>query len=31
VTGPIHERGLIRVAAFDRNGRRGLVAAIDRR
>ncbi|WP_229411097.1 MULTISPECIES: family 20 glycosylhydrolase [unclassified Massilia] len=31
VTGPIGERGMIRVAAFDRNGRRGLVASIDRR
>jgi hexosaminidase len=31
VTGPILERGMIRVAAFDRNGRRGLVAGIDRR
>jgi hexosaminidase len=31
VTGPITERGLIKVAAFDRNGRRGLVASIDRR
>jgi hexosaminidase len=31
VTGPITERGLIRVAAFDRNGRRGLVASVDRR
>ena len=31
VTGPITERGLIQVAAFDRNGRAGLVARIDRR
>jgi hexosaminidase len=31
VTGPIEERGLIKVAAFGRNGRRGLVASIDRR
>ena len=31
VTGPIAERGLIQVAAFDRNGRPGLVARIDRR
>ncbi len=31
VTGPITETGVIRVAAFDRNGRRGLVAGIDRR
>jgi hexosaminidase len=31
VDGPIAERGLIKVAAFDRNGRRGLVASIDRR
>jgi hexosaminidase len=31
VTGPIMERGMIRVAAFGRNGRRGLVAAIERR
>jgi hexosaminidase len=31
VTGPITERGLIRVAAFDRKGRRGLVASVDRR
>jgi hexosaminidase len=31
VTGPIAERGLIQVAAFDRNGRSGLVARIDRR
>jgi hexosaminidase len=31
VTGPITERGLIKVAAFDRNGRAGLVASIDRR
>jgi hexosaminidase len=31
VTGPITERGLLKVAAFDRNGRRGLVASIDRR
>jgi hexosaminidase len=29
VTGPIGEHGSIRVAAFDRNGRRGAVAAID--
>jgi hexosaminidase len=31
VTGPIEERGLIKVAAFGRNGRRGLVASIDSR
>ena len=31
VTGPIVERGLIQVAAFDRNGRPGLVARLDRR
>jgi len=31
VTGPIVERGLVKVAAFDRTGRRGLVASIDRR
>ncbi|WP_288381446.1 family 20 glycosylhydrolase [uncultured Massilia sp.] len=31
VTGPILERGTIRVAAFDRNGRRGAVAAIESR
>jgi len=31
VDGPIMERGLIRVAAFDRNGRRGASASIDRR
>jgi hexosaminidase len=31
VDGPIEERGTIKVAAFDRNGRRGLVASIDRR
>lgn len=31
VDGPILERGLIKVAAFARNGRRGLVASIDRR
>jgi hexosaminidase len=31
VTGPIPERGLIKVAAFDRKGRPGLVASIDRR
>jgi hexosaminidase len=31
VQGPIMERGLIKVAAFDRKGRRGLVASIDRR
>lgn len=31
VTGPIAERGTIQVAAFDRNGRRGLVARIERR
>jgi hexosaminidase len=30
VTGPIRERGVIQVAAFDRNGRRGLVARIER-
>lgn len=29
VTGPIAERGTIRVAAFDRNGRRGGVASIE--
>ncbi|WP_229429288.1 family 20 glycosylhydrolase [Massilia sp. ST3] len=29
VTGPIAERGTIRVAAFDRRGRRGAVAAIE--
>ena len=31
VSGPIAERGLIQVAAFDRNGRRGLVASVERR
>lgn len=31
VTGPIAEKGLIKVAAFDRTGRRGLVASVDRR
>jgi hexosaminidase len=31
VTGPIMDRGVIKVAAFDRTGRRGLVASIDRR
>jgi hexosaminidase len=31
VDGPIEARGMIKVAAFDRNGKRGLVAAIDRR
>lgn len=31
VTGPIAERAIIQVAAFDRNGRPGLVARIDRR
>ncbi|GAB3453804.1 family 20 glycosylhydrolase [Massilia terrae] len=30
VTGPIAEHGVIQVAAFDRNGRRGLVARVDR-
>ena len=30
VIGPIEERGTIKVAAFDRKGRRGLVASIDR-
>jgi len=30
VTGPIAERGVIKVAAFDRTGRRGLVASIER-
>ena len=30
VTGPITERGTIKVAAFDRNGRRGLVASVER-
>lgn len=30
VEGPIMERGTIQVAAFDRNGRRGLVARLDR-
>jgi hexosaminidase len=30
VDGPIVERGLIKVAAFDRKGRAGLVASIDR-
>jgi len=31
VTGPIRARGVIQVAAFDRNGRRGLVARVERR
>ena len=31
VAGPILERGTIRVAAFDRNGRSGAVAAIESR
>ncbi|QCP14432.1 beta-hexosaminidase [Pseudoduganella umbonata] len=31
VTGPIAERGLIKVAAFDRNGRPGVVASVDNR
>jgi hexosaminidase len=31
VTGPIMDRGVIKAAAFDRTGRRGLVASIDRR
>jgi len=31
VDGPIAGRGELRVAAFDRNGRRGLVARLDRR
>jgi hexosaminidase len=31
VTGPITEKAVIKVAAFDRNGRRGLIASIDRR
>ena len=31
VTGPIPARGVIRVAAFDRNGRRGAVASIEAR
>lgn len=31
VTGPIAEKGLIKVAAFDRTGRPGLVASVDRR
>lgn len=31
VTGPITARGPIQVAAFDRNGRRGLVATLERR
>jgi hexosaminidase len=31
VTGPIAERGTIRVAAFDRKGRRGAVASIEAR
>jgi hexosaminidase len=30
VTGPIPERGTIKAAAFDRNGRRGLVASVER-
>jgi hexosaminidase len=30
VTGPIQERGTIKVAAFDRKGRKGLTASIDR-
>jgi hexosaminidase len=31
VAGPISARGQIRAAAFDRNGRRGLVAGVERR
>ncbi len=31
VSGPILERGTIRVAAFDRNGRRGAVASVESR
>ncbi|KQZ34148.1 family 20 glycosylhydrolase [Duganella sp. Root1480D1] len=31
VQGPIAERGLVQVAAFDRNGRRGTVSRIDNR
>jgi hexosaminidase len=31
VTGPIAARGTVKAAAFDRNGRRGLVATIERR
>ena len=31
VEGPIAERGIIQVAAFDRNGRAGAVARIERR
>jgi hexosaminidase len=31
VSGPIRERGVIQVAAFDRNGRRGLVGRVERR
>jgi hexosaminidase len=31
VTGPIAERGTIKVAAFDRNGRPGLVATVENR
>lgn len=30
VDGPIREHGVVQVAAFDRNGRRGLVARLDR-
>jgi hexosaminidase len=30
VDGPITDRGMIKVAAFDRNGRRGLVASVNR-
>lgn len=30
VTGPIREHGVIQAAAFDRNGRRGLVARLER-
>jgi len=31
VDGPITGRGLVKAAAFDRNGRRGLIATLDRR
>ncbi|WP_338760174.1 family 20 glycosylhydrolase [Massilia sp. METH4] len=31
VTGPIAERGIIKAAAFDRNGRPGLVASVENR
>lgn len=31
VTGPITERGVIQVAAFDRNGRSGVVARVEHR